>query len=55
MSFLQLKSSLGESDIDLSHKGGGSHVPFCPPLPVKGKKGQDKMGIKTLKLAKNDK
>ena len=22
----------------------GSHVPFCPPSPVKGKKGQDKKG-----------
>ena len=42
--------------------GGGSHVPFCPPSPVKGKKGQDKkgqkgtkgdkMGVKTLKMAK---
>ena len=28
---------------------GGSHVPFCPPSPVKGKKGQDKKGQKGTK------
>ena len=28
---------------------GGSHVTFCPPSPVKGKKGQDKKGQKGTK------
>ena len=39
---------------NLSHKGV-SHVPFCPPSTVKGKKGQDKRGQnrhKILKMAK---